>query len=147
MIYLFIKNLHSVIRWVLLILFLISVIGTLIKLIGKKEFNKFDTGIAKYLLMAAHIQLLIGLILYFISPKVVFHMDSFQHPILRFFTIEHIAGMILAIGILTIGYMSVKKVSDLRKKFRELLIYEFISLVIILLMIPWPWMGYGTGWI
>ncbi len=147
MIYLFIKHLHSIIRWALLILFLFSIIGTLIKLVRKKEFNKFDTDIAKYLLMVAHTQLVIGLILYFISPKVFFHADSFHNPILRFFTLEHIAGMLIAIGVLTIGYIAVKKISDLQKKFKRFLIYQFISLIIILLMIPWPWMRFATGWL
>jgi membrane protein DedA with SNARE-associated domain len=95
----------------------------------------------------AHIQLIIGLVLYFTSPKVVFEASSMSSPLLRFFLVEHISLMIIAIILITVGYAKSKRITDIRKKNRTIVIYYAISLVLILAAIPWPFRNLGAGWV
>jgi membrane protein DedA with SNARE-associated domain len=92
-----------------------------------------------------HLQLIIGLILYFISPKVIFSGSSMSDPILRFFLVEHISLMLIAVVLITVGYVKTKKIEGV-KKYRTILIYYVISLLLILASIPWPFRDLGGKW-
>jgi membrane-associated HD superfamily phosphohydrolase len=95
-------------------------------------------------------QLLIGLILYFISPKVTFFEGWMKDSMTRFFALEHILLMIVAIAIITIGRRRAeKKLEGTRNKHRAILISYVIGLILILVSIPWPfgrWASFGAGW-
>ena len=85
-------------------------------------------------LISSHIQLLIGLILYFLSSKVVFSKETMGNTITRFFTVEHVLGMVLAIALVTIGYSKSKKAKNNKK----ILLFYALALVVIFLSITWP---------
>jgi membrane protein DedA with SNARE-associated domain len=93
-----------------------------------------------------HLQLVIGFVLYFISPKVIFSASSMKDSVLRFFLVEHISLMIIAVVLITIGYVKSNRAADEMKKHKKLIIYYTIALVLILASIPWPFRGLGAGW-
>jgi hypothetical protein len=66
-----------------------------------------------------------------------------KSPILRFFLVEHTSTMILAIVLITVGYVRMKKSADEIRSARILLWYYLFSLAIILLLIPWPFTRYA----
>jgi len=137
---------HSGLRWIVLILLLLAIGNSLIKWLGKKPFGAGDQKINLFAMSSTHLQFLIGLVLYFISPKVIFEAEAMKNPTMRFFLVEHLSIMILAIAAITIGYSRAKRISEDGKKFRTAFIFFLIGLILILAGIPWPFQGYGTGW-
>src|SRR5690606_15087699 len=99
-------HLHSALRYVVLILLIIAVIKAWMNWQGKKEFKPGDKKIYLFTLIAAHIQLLVGLVLYFISPIVDQVYADFgaamKDAMLRFWGMEHFVMMLLAIILITI---------------------------------------------
>lgn len=132
---------HSGLRWVVLLLMLVVIAKAVTGWRGNKPFSNGDRKLALFAMISLHIQLTIGLVLYFIGDNPVSSFlgdeDLMQMP-KRFWAIEHAIGMIIAIALATRAYSSVKKMTDDTKKFKRLAIYYGISLLIILLSIPWP---------
>lgn len=134
---------HSGLRWIALLLLVASVITALQKWQGQSGYTDGNRKLYLFTLISVHLQLVIGLILYFISPKVDFSMMS--DKIYRFYTVEHITGMLIAIILITIGYSRSKRATDALTKQRLVAIFYGIGLLIILAMIPWPFRGLGAG--
>lgn len=116
------------------------------KLSGNHSFTDKDKKMPLFAFISCHIQLLVGLILYFISPKVVFSAEALKNATSRFFLVEHTTTMLLAIIIISVGYIMAKKVAPEKKAFSRIFWAYLIGLILILIGIPWPFMGYGTGW-
>lgn len=74
------------------------------------------------------------------------HVDGvMSDPTARFFAVEHITGMLIAIALITIGYVKSKNAETDKAKFQNLAVYYGISLLIIFYLIPWPFMKeFGT---
>lgn len=141
------KHLHSLNRYILLALMLIVIFSSLKKWLGKKEYTPLDNKLNLFAFISAHTQLLIGLILYFISDWVNFSAP-FVSKSYRFFTIEHLVAMLIAIMLITFGRTKVKKLTDSVTKHKRTFIYYIIALVIILASIPWPFRNLGVDkWI
>ena len=105
---------------------------------SKKEFSKGDEKTGLILMIIAHVQLLLGLFLYMSKGWLSMSFaDAMPDAIARFWKVEHLAGMIIAIVLITIGRMRAKRLSDDLRKHKSSFIYYTISLIIILLMIPW----------
>lgn len=85
-----------------------------------------------------HIQLLLGLILYFTSENVVFKAGWMKVDKFRFYGMEHILMMIIAIVLVTIGRKKAEKQSVPAKKFKTITLWYTIALLIIIAAIPWP---------
>ncbi|MCA6075500.1 cytochrome B [Fulvivirga sedimenti] len=137
---------HSGLRWIVLITLLIAIGNAIGKTNGNRPFLRSDKRLSLMALVFTHLQLVLGLILYFISPKVVFSVESMSNDILRFFLVEHIFIMILAVLLITIGYSRSKRAIDEGKKFRNILVFYLLGLLLILAGIPWPFQDYGTAW-
>lgn len=137
---------HSGLRWVVLVLLLVAIGNAFMKWQGNKEFQGGDKKIGLFAMVFTHIQFLIGLVLYFISPRVIFAAESMKNAAARFFLVEHLSIMLLAIAVITIGYSRAKRTEDDSKKFKTTFIFFLIGLILILAGIPWPFRGYGTGW-
>lgn len=146
MLYTILKHTHSGIRWIVIFLLLAVVVSGLFKLFGKKQYKEGDRKLGLFTMAFTHTQFIIGLVLYFISSKVVFSAESMSNDLLRFFLVEHFAMMLIAIILLTVGYVKTKKAQGNRKKLSRQFWYYFIALIIILLAIPWPWQNYAAGW-
>lgn len=138
-------HIHSGLRWVVLLFILLTIVHAAVKLVRKNYAEDRNCYSTRLSMTFMHLQLIIGLILYFISPKVVFSGSSMSDPILRFFLVEHIALMVIAVVLITLGYVKTKKIQGL-KKYRSILIYYVIALLLILVSIPWPFRDLGGKW-
>lgn len=140
------KHAHSGFRWLVLVLLIIAIVNAYTKWQNRKDFTSSDKKKSLFAMVFTHIQLIIGLVLYFMSPLVSFSSGFMKESITRFFTIEHTTIMVLAIAVITIGYSKSKRKADDSQKFKTIFIYYLIGLLLILISIPWPFRGLGTGW-
>lgn len=118
----------------------IAIIAASSGLMKQRVFSKRDNALRHWTATIAHIQLMIGMILYTQSPVVKYFWKntgaaSFD---ITFYSAIHAALMLSAIVALTIGSALAKRRSTDREKFRTMLIWFSIALIIILLAIPWP---------
>lgn len=144
--YSMLKHAHSGFRWLVLVLLVIAIINAYTKWQNRKDYTSSDKKKSLFAMVFTHIQLLIGLVLYFMSPLVSFSEGFMKETITRFFTIEHTTIMVLAIVVITMGYSKAKRKEDDSQKFKTTFIYYLIGLILILVSIPWPFRGLGTGW-
>lgn len=136
---------HSGLRYVVLILILLAIYKAFTA--KDKPFTDGDRKIALFAMISCHVQLLIGLILYFgnnwYSPPEGF----MKVTMFRFFALEHLVAMILAIALITIGHSKSKKAESDKKKFKSIAVYYTIGLIVILASIPWPFReSLARGW-
>ena len=137
------SHMHSLLRWILLALMII----TLIRLVMvRKSDNSFPEAVRKlglFTLISAHLQLVIGLTMYIVSSERVKMALSdmgtaMGTTILRFVAVEHITGMIIGIVMITIGYSKSKRAESAIAKNRTMFRFFLIGLIVILASIPWP---------
>ncbi|GDX53248.1 hypothetical protein LBMAG27_22950 [Bacteroidota bacterium] len=130
---------HSYLRWVVLILALITVVKYLFGWLQKKQFTSSENKISLFYSIAMDVQLIVGLVLYlFLSPITnSFHIDM-KDTFSRFWGMEHIAMMVIAIALVHIGRVMVKKAKTDVARFSKGTIYFLLSLLIMLASIPWP---------
>ncbi len=126
-------HIHSVLRWILLIMIIVNVLNALGGYGGNKTVGSGDKKLSLIALICTHTQVLVGLGLYAISPKVQFSASTMSNGMLRFFTMEHTVMMLIAVVLVTIGHRAVKSGS-----FKKEFWYYLIALVIMLAAIPWP---------
>jgi len=113
-----------------------------------------DKKLGLFTLIACHIQLLTGLVQYFLGPWGIKNIQNngmgnvMKDSVGRFFAVEHTLIMLIAIALVTIGYSSSKKIIGPRKKHKKIFIFFLIALILILSRIPWPFMSGFTdrGW-
>ncbi|RYF49222.1 MAG: cytochrome B [Cytophagaceae bacterium] len=135
---------HSGLRWIALVLLLAAVVVAIGKWQGRSGYTDGNRKLYLFTLIAVHTQLLLGLALFFISPKVNFSLIS--EKLYRFYTVEHTAGMLIAIILVTIGYSRSKRATDAVTKQRLIGIFYGIGLLLILASIPWPFRIVGANW-
>ncbi|RYM35912.1 cytochrome B [Brumimicrobium glaciale] len=134
---------HSGLRYIVLALMVIAIFNAIANLKSNK-YEKKDKMINLFAMIFIHIQLLLGLVLYFISPKVQFVKETMSEPILRFYTVEHILLMVLAIIFITLGRKKAEKQAEPAKRHKMILRYYGLGLIIIFIAIPWPFI-YDVG--
>lgn len=132
------STIHSLLRWVLLILLLACIIKSLLGWLSKRPFGTSDNKISLFLMISAHTQLLVAIWLYFVSPYVSFSAAAMQNAETRYFTMEHSMMMLVAIILITMGRVFSKKASTDIGKYRRLFWFNYIALLIIFMAIPWP---------
>ena len=136
-----IKMLHSYWAYLAIIMLIVAVVNSLIGLTGKKEYSAKDFRISLFTLIVSHIQLLLGLILYFVSP--MFDMWSsmgsevMKTASVRLYLVEHPLINIIAIVLITIGYSKHKKKLTSSPKFKTIFIFYTLALICLLSRIPW----------
>ena len=134
------QHLHSFIPYLLLPLLALSTIIFLVKFLGKNDFTKVDKILGLVTLILSHLQLVFGLVLYFVGPKgfAFTKIEGFmKDPELRLYAVEHISIMILAIALITFGYSKAKRITTDSKKFKTLGLSFLIALILVLSRIPW----------
>src|ERR1700759_3101576 len=104
------KELHSGFRYIVFVLVLLAIIQSLLGWLGKKPYTELNRKINLFALISAHTQLLIGIVLYFLSPNVQFNSETMKNETTRYFTVEHWVMMIIAIVLITIGHSKSKKI-------------------------------------
>lgn len=141
--YEFIQKFHSGWAYLALLAIMIAVVNSFIGLFSKKEFTGKDRKIALFGLAAIHTQLLVGLILYFVSPNGYSNISNIgmgeimKNAALRLTVVEHPLMNIIGITLITIGWMKHKKLTTSESKFKTFSIYYGLGLVLILSRIPW----------
>lgn len=137
-------HLHNLLRWVILILLVISVIKSYTGWKGGKAFNPGDRKIWLFTMIAAHITLVLGLYQWLagrmgiITTELPEGVSMMKDKTFRFFWLEHPLFMLIAIALITLGYgMAKKPVAD-QVKYRKAFRYFWIALILILLVTPWP---------
>jgi len=139
-------HVHSLFRYLILLLLLITLFKSLSGWFGKKQYLPGDKRVALFTLITAHIQLLLGLWVYAKSPFVLFSNMSDASREVRFFTMEHSAMMIISIVLITLGYSLSKRGKDDAAKHKRVAIFFLLALAVIFIAIPWPWSAVARGW-
>ena len=139
--YSFLLPLHSLVRWFVLASLLFALFRAYRGWLGNKSFTSFDDKVRHIAATIAHIQLMLGVWLYFISPLVNYFLHYFKDAVhkreIRFFGMEHITMMLIAIIIISIGSAKAKRLQADKDKFKTIAIWFTIGLLIILTSIPW----------
>lgn len=138
---------HSGLRWIALLLLILTVFKAISGLMNKKSYLPLDKKLATFTVMFFHIQLVLGFILFFVNKWHTL-FGEMKEPSIRFFTVEHTLGMLIAIILLTIGSAKAKKASSDEKKFKTITWMFTIALILVLASIPWPFreMFAARGW-
>jgi len=149
-VYSLILTLHSWMRWVVVIVGVIAVIKFLIGWLGKKDWAALDARLASIFPITIDIQLLLGLLLYFVlSPITTGALRAFgaamKNSVVRYYSVEHIFMMLIALIVAHIGSALIKKRTDATAKFRIGFILFLLAMIIIFLAIPWPFLTAGSG--
>jgi hypothetical protein len=132
----FIQKFHSGWAYLALLLLVFAVINSLIGLTSKKEFTSKDRKIALFGLIGTHIQLVVGLIIYFLSPIGMALLGNMEKEA-RLTSLEHPLINIIAIVFITIGWSKHKKAATNDSKFKSITIFYGLGLLLILSRIPW----------
>lgn len=126
---------HSYLRYIVLILLVIVVITSLAGVLKKKAYRPTDNKLSLYLFISTHLQLLLGLILFFVSPVIHLSGEAMKNSETRYWLVEHNTAMIIAIVFITLARTTSKKMADAQAKHKRMLIFNMIALVIIVLTI------------
>jgi len=133
--------LHSLVRWLVLASLLFAIFRAYNGWFTYKAFSRFDHAVRQYTVAVLHIQLLLGVALYVASPVVNHFLTNFNEAIhernFRFFGMEHITMMVLAIVVITIGAVKVKRQPTDTAKYKTMAIWFTLGLLLIFLSIPW----------
>ena len=135
---------HNLLRWVILLLLVLSIFRAYRGWKSRKIFGKSDRQLGLFLMISAHIQLVIGLIQWVTGPVGLAQIRSngmgavMKDSVSRYWAVEHFAAMLIAIVLITIGRSITKKsISDTFKFKRSFWMYLF-ALILILATAPWP---------
>ncbi|WP_418264310.1 hypothetical protein [Flavobacterium faecale] len=132
-----VKEFHSGWAYIALFLLIVAVANAAAGLFSKKEFTPRDRKIALFGLIGVHTQLLIGLILYFVSPFGFASLGQMSDEMLRLTSLEHPLINIVGIALITIGWSKHKKLITSESKFKTFSIFYGVGLLLILSRIPW----------
>jgi len=135
--YNFIQKFHSGWAYLALLLLLVAVVTCWLGITSKKEFTPKDRKIALLGLIATHFQLVVGLILWFISPLGKAAFGNMSNAATRLTSLEHPLINIIAIVLITIGWSRHKKAATNEAKFKAIALFYTLGLALILIRIPW----------
>lgn len=153
-VYNFMVMAHSIGRWIVLLLLLIAIFKSLGA--GNRPFTKGDAKVGLFLTIFADLMLLIGIYLWFAGNwgyKLIEASggmgEVMKNSVTRFYVVEHLTAMLIAIVLLHIGKAQGKKNMPDRVKHRRTVIFYVLALLLILISIPWPFRlaGEGRGWL
>ena len=140
--YPFILGVHNIVRWVVLVAGILAVVRALLGWFGKKEWSKQDRLVGLIFTSSVDVQLLLGVLLYFVfSPITKGAFNDFGAAMaikdMRFFAIEHVFYMVLALVFAHLGSALPKRVDDAVSKHKRAAIWFALALLIILAGVPW----------
>jgi hypothetical protein len=144
--YTFTLFLHSWNRWLILVAGVLVISAAIKGLLARSEYSTFQRKWSLIFLSSLHVQLLVGLLMYFVfSPVTAQALSNFgaamKNPVLRFWSVEHAFVNIIAIALAQTGSILVKRSTGLAIKHKRTLIWTGIAMLLILAMIPMGMMG------
>jgi hypothetical protein len=131
----FLSFFHSLLRYAVLIALLFAFIVNLRGMLAKRPILVGERMVTILAMVLCHVQLVLGLILYFMNLSAINQMVD---PYKRFWKFEHIGGMVVAIALITVGRVLSKRAQEESKKQRHIVVFYGIGLLLILVSIPWP---------
>lgn len=138
------QHLHSYLTYLVLLGLIISFLAALAGLFGNRLFTDKDRKLSLIGLIPVHLQWVVGIILYFVSPRGAanFSGEAMGDSVSRLYILEHPLTMIIAVILITIGYSRAKRMLGVNSGFKSIAIFYGIGLALILLRIPWnTWPG------
>ncbi len=142
-----IQVLHSYWAFIVLLVLLAAVVNAISKSATGKEYSPKDFRISLFGLIVTHIQLLIGLVLYFVSPRLALFSELgmggvMKDAVNRLYLVEHPFVNIIVVALITIGYSKHKKKLTSAPKLKTIAVFYTIAFVLLLTRIPWSaWLG------
>ncbi|MEC8239432.1 MAG: hypothetical protein VX027_04900 [Bacteroidota bacterium] len=135
------QNIHSYWAYIVLLMLVVAIGNALLGKFMNKSFTIKDLRISLFALIVTHIQLLVGLILYFVSPR----LSAWQEGVgavmgdasLRLYLVEHPVTNILAVVLITMGWSMHKRQAESSKKFLRIGLFYLLGTVLLLSRIPW----------
>ncbi len=133
---------HSWLRWIFLALVVLVLVQSWLGYLNKQNFTEGNRKSSLFLLIATHLQLVLGLLLYGIfSPNTQQAFKDFGAAMrdsnLRFWAVEHISVMLIGIVLIQIGYSKAKRATESQAKHWNLAIFTTIAVVLMLTRINW----------
>jgi cytochrome bd-type quinol oxidase subunit 1 len=140
-------HLHSLLRWLALIAIVVSIFQGLRGITKNIDYSKSANRWSLYTLITFHLQLVIGLILYFTQGWYA-QIGEMGNDIIRFYSLEHLLAMLIAIALVTVGRVTSKRGKTDRNKYKFQFWYYLIAFLITVANIPWPFreIGQGRSW-
>jgi uncharacterized membrane protein YtjA (UPF0391 family) len=138
-------------RWIIVVLLLLSIIKAYTGWKGNKSFSAGDAKIWLFTMIASHITLLLGLYQWLMGRyglltfEIPAGSSRMKDPFIRFFQVEHPVSMLLAILFITLGRGMAKKDLSDSLKYRQAFVYFFVALLLLLAAVPWPFRGEIIG--
>ena len=132
-----IKSVHSILAYAALGLLVLASINAIFGLTSKKLFTDKDLRLSLFTLIICHIQLLVGLILYFVSPLGSAQLGNMKDAAMRLTSLEHPLINIIALALITIGWSKHKKEESNNGKFKKIAVFYILGLILILSRLPW----------
>ncbi len=140
-------TLHSLFRWVVVVAALFAVGRAWLGWLGRRAWARLDERLGLAFTVSMDVQLLLGALLYFVSPLV---QGAFQdlgaamgNQGLRFFTLEHFLLMLIAVALAHVGRAMSRRVEGDQDKHRRAAIFFGLAVILVLIAIPWPFLPYG----
>jgi len=135
-------HLHDALRWILLLSIVVVLVKYLIGWLGRKQWTQTDNMLGIVFTSLMDLQFLAGIVLYFfLSPVTKQAFADFGAAMkdsdLRFYAVEHITMMFVAIILVHIGRAKSKKAKTDVAKFKTAFIYFLIATAVIIAAIPW----------
>ena len=128
------QTIHSYWAYLALLMVVMIIAITFIKALKKSATEATIKRLGFFTVMTVHLQMVFGIILYFISPKVVFGADTMKESVLRLNALEHPLMMVLGIVLITVANVKLKKSTEITMKIPILFL---IGLVLLLSRIPY----------
>ena len=132
-----IKHFHSGLAYLLLAGLVIAIIYAIVS--RKKPFTAGSRKIALIGLICTHLQFVLGIVLYFLSPLGVsnFSGEAMKEKVSRLYLIEHPLMMLIAIALVTVGFSRIRRLGSDSKKYKSIIVFYGIALLLMLSVIPW----------
>ncbi|HLT71466.1 MAG TPA: hypothetical protein VKZ75_02385 [Cyclobacteriaceae bacterium] len=122
---------HSYLRYFVLIMLIVVIVKSFMGWTGAKPYTRVDDRLGLYLVIFAHLQLVAGIVLYFMSPYVQFGSQTMKEATVRYWTVEHSFMMVIAIVLITAARSTSRRMQDDTAKQKRLVIFNIIALVVI----------------
>jgi len=140
--------LHSYVRWLVIILAILAIGRAFLGWFGRRPWTAIDNRLGLLFTISFDVQVLVGAVLYFfLSPLTTSALRNFgaamKNDLFRFFSVEHLAIMLVAVVIAHIGRSLSRKASSDQGKFKRAAIFYTIAVVLVLAAIPWPFLSFG----
>ena len=133
---------HNSFRWLVLVSLLLGLIVAYKGYLAKAVFSKTDNLVRHWTATIAHIQLVIGMVLYFKSPLMQYFWTNFKTAIydfqLMFFGLIHSLLMLFSVILITMGSALAKRQETDTAKFKTMMVWYTLAFILIFIAVPWP---------